>query len=285
VGSSRSICPHRERRRSARSDRRCGCAPSVHTFAAGGASRRSIEQFPPAFDSNLAPIVGQQVTLTNARASAAGPRIDLLIARAAAGDLIVKGVVADEQRGWYRNAAGQFVGDRRADQVLPDAQLRALAMLFGEPFTYACVSPGSGQRLGVERDGHRVFDRDDLDIGTDPADAASIPCRGDCNADRRVSVDELIRLVNVALSARCRPARSATPIATARPPSMISSRGESRAHRVPGRRRRVRRGRRIQKGKITLRSLGRLHEPTSLRRKGGGPRWTRPGITNDSPLA
>ena len=45
-------------------------------------TRRDVEQFLLAFDSDLAPIVGQQVTLTNANGSTAGPRIDLLIQRA-----------------------------------------------------------------------------------------------------------------------------------------------------------------------------------------------------------
>ncbi|MCL7421583.1 MAG: beta-propeller fold lactonase family protein [Methylobacter sp.] len=44
--------------------------------------RRDIETFLLAFDSNLAPIVGQQATLTKSNAAVAGPRIDLLMARA-----------------------------------------------------------------------------------------------------------------------------------------------------------------------------------------------------------
>ena len=44
------------------------------------ATRRDVEQFLLAFDSDLAPIVGQQVTLTSDNAAGAGPRIDLLIA-------------------------------------------------------------------------------------------------------------------------------------------------------------------------------------------------------------
>ena len=43
-----------------------------------------MEQFLLAYDSDLAPVVGQQITLTSANSAAAGPRIDLLIARAAA---------------------------------------------------------------------------------------------------------------------------------------------------------------------------------------------------------
>jgi hypothetical protein len=54
--------------------------------------RSNVEAFLLAFDSNLAPIVGQQVTLTRQNAAEVGPRIDLLIARAEADecDLVAK---------------------------------------------------------------------------------------------------------------------------------------------------------------------------------------------------
>ena len=41
----------------------------------GDQTRRDVEQFMLAFDSDQAPIVGQQVTLTIQNASAVGPRI------------------------------------------------------------------------------------------------------------------------------------------------------------------------------------------------------------------
>ena len=44
--------------------------------------RRDLEQFVLAFDTTFAPIVGQQITLTSDNAAVAGPRIDLMIARA-----------------------------------------------------------------------------------------------------------------------------------------------------------------------------------------------------------
>ena len=47
---------------------------------------RNVGEFNMVIDSNLKPIVGQQVTLTDTNALVAGPRIDLLIARGLAGD-------------------------------------------------------------------------------------------------------------------------------------------------------------------------------------------------------
>ena len=139
--------------------------------------RRNVEQYLLAFDTNLAPIVGQQTTLTSGNAGVVGSRIDLLIARAALSecDLIVKGTDAGEDRGWVRDASGQFISDRASEAPLADAALRALAATAGQELTYTCVPPGSGTRAGIDRDEDGYFDRDEIDAGSDPADAASTP--------------------------------------------------------------------------------------------------------------
>ena len=64
----------------------------IPSGAAGETIRNQLTAFLLAFDSNLAPIVGQQITLTSTNAAVAGPRINLLESRAAAGecDLVVK---------------------------------------------------------------------------------------------------------------------------------------------------------------------------------------------------
>ena len=149
-------------------------------FAVGSVGdplRRQVEQFMFAFDSDLAPIVGQQVTLTSSNAATAGTRIDLLIARAAAGecDLVVKGTITGQPRGAYRLASGRFQTDRAADPSITDATVRAFAATSGQELTYTCVPPGSGQRAGVDRDEDGVFDGDELDGGSDPANALSQP--------------------------------------------------------------------------------------------------------------
>jgi hypothetical protein len=46
-------------------------------------TQRDVVEFMLAYDSDLAPIVGQQVTLTNTNGAAANPRISLFIQRAA----------------------------------------------------------------------------------------------------------------------------------------------------------------------------------------------------------
>ena len=148
--------------------------------SAGDPLRRQVEQFMLAFDSNLAPIVGQQITLTNTNGGIVDARISLLIARAVAGEceVTVKGTVAGEQRGWFRLASGLFRSDRASEALLADAALRALANTAGQELTYTCVPPGSGERVGVDRDEDGFFDRTELDAGSDPADPGSVPGGG-----------------------------------------------------------------------------------------------------------
>lgn len=131
-------------------------------FSTSDAQERQLEQFSIEFPTDLAPIVGQQITLTSSNAAVAGPRIDLMIQRAATNynslmlggnvpecDLIVKGSVGGNQRGAVRLANGQFRTD--TDEFFSDAQIRTLATSEG-PLTYTCVPPGSGERLGIDRD-------------------------------------------------------------------------------------------------------------------------------------
>lgn len=135
-------------------------------------SRRNMEAFMLQFDNDLAPIVGQQVTLDATNAAVVGPRIDLMIARASAPftsllldglttecELTVKGTVGGVPRGWTRLASGLFQADDDPGQaaLVSDAALRGLATTEG-PLTYTCVAPGSGVRVGIDRDLDAVLD-------------------------------------------------------------------------------------------------------------------------------
>jgi DNA-binding beta-propeller fold protein YncE len=128
--------------------------------------RRNMEAFLMQFDQDLAPIVGQQVTLTSGNAAVVGPRIDLLIARASTPfqslllggtttecELVVKGTIAGRSRGWLRLSNGLFQRDDDPGQaaLVSDATLRSQVASVG-PLTYTCVAPGSGPRVGINRD-------------------------------------------------------------------------------------------------------------------------------------
>jgi YVTN family beta-propeller protein len=165
---------------------------SLFNFSGGDAQRKEVEQFLLAFDSNLKPVVGQQITLTDTNATIVNPRINLLIARAAAGDsdLIVKGVVAGIRKGWQRRSDGLFEPDTTGESPLTDSQLRALAQIAGQPLTYTAVPPGSGTRMGVDQDEDGVLDGDDnCPANSDPSqtdtdlDGLGDPCDVDDDND------------------------------------------------------------------------------------------------------
>ena len=121
--------------------------------------QRDMEQFLLAFDTDLAPIVGQQVTFSAQTAFSAGPRIDLLKARAAAPftskvlggaakecELVAKATTASGQAGYlYLPATGQFRA--ASGNTVSDNQLRLAALGTGREVTYTCAVPGTGSRM------------------------------------------------------------------------------------------------------------------------------------------
>ena len=127
-------------------------------------TRRDMEQFMLAFDSDLAPIVGQQVTLTSSNGGAVNPRIDLLeqlagtsfTSKALGGtvtqcDLVAKVVQGGRVMGFlYDPSADTFIPDD-ASPNLSDGALRALAAAPGQEVTFTCVPPGSGQRVAFNQ--------------------------------------------------------------------------------------------------------------------------------------
>jgi DNA-binding beta-propeller fold protein YncE len=142
----------------------------------GEVQRRQLEAFILAFPTDLAPIVGQQTTLTQENGAVARARIALLIARARAGecDLVVKTAGHHGEKGYlYDVDSGLFIGNRKCDAPVSDASLRQRALQKGGELTYTCTPPGSGVRMGIDRDEDGVLDGDEVDAGTDPADAAS----------------------------------------------------------------------------------------------------------------
>jgi DNA-binding beta-propeller fold protein YncE len=157
-------------------------------FPGGDAQKRAVMNFVMAFPSNMAPMVGQQVTLHHPFDLAVLQRIILMTAQAqtlwivkgnpgpTSCDLVVHGVLDGVQRGWrYAANLRRFLSDTVAEPPMTGI---ALASLVDEPdksLTYTCVPPGSGARMGVDRDGDGVRNRDELAHHTNPLDAASLP--------------------------------------------------------------------------------------------------------------
>ncbi len=171
---------------------------SAGIFNLSTADKRKLEAFLLAFDSNLAPIVGQQVTVGATAGDGAAERARLLEERHLAGDcdLVARAVVEGQMRGWLETEDG-FRSDRDGE-IASHADLAAL-----DRVTYTCVPPGSGVRIAIDRDRDGFLDGDERDLCSDPANAASNPvtdpCIGDCDASCGVSIDELLRGVRIAL--------------------------------------------------------------------------------------
>ncbi|HRI69211.1 MAG TPA: hypothetical protein PK156_33505, partial [Polyangium sp.] len=129
---------------------------------AGDVVRRQVEQFLLAFDSNLAPIVGQQVTFTSTNKIAANARLDLMIARANVGecDLVGKTRFGIEEIGFLYAGANEFIGSSEAFGTIPKSALLAAGHFFHRELTFTCVPPGSGERVGIDRDEDGVRDGD-----------------------------------------------------------------------------------------------------------------------------
>jgi DNA-binding beta-propeller fold protein YncE len=144
---------------------------SLFGFPGGDAQRKQVEQFMFAFDSNLKPVVGQQVTLDSTNCCETDPpskspaqlRAELLIAQAAAGnaDLVVKGIQNGEARGWRRLSDSAFESDRASESPLSETALFTIAATPGQPLGFMAVPPGSGLRIGIDRDEDGVLDNDD----------------------------------------------------------------------------------------------------------------------------
>jgi YVTN family beta-propeller protein len=138
--------------------------------------RRSLQSYIMAFDTGMAPAVGRQLTVSGEFNEEAKQTVDLLMARAGAGDcdLTVRAWEAKTLRGWlYEN--GAFWADRSQDAPLGSDELVNRYRRRGEPITFTCVPPGDGRRNALDRDLDGFLDGDELFAGSDPASAHSVP--------------------------------------------------------------------------------------------------------------
>jgi len=139
--------------------------------AARTRARRDLEAFLFAFDTDLAPAVGQQVTfqppgggaddpldreLLAHRAGTAGQRLDLLLRVAPIVsprrqcDLVAHGTVDGRSQGFWRLPSGRYRDDRGAEHEHED--LVAAFAAAAAAWTVSCVYPGGGRRIGIDRD-------------------------------------------------------------------------------------------------------------------------------------
>jgi hypothetical protein len=142
------------------------------------ANRADLEAYLLSFDTGMAPTVGFQVTFdgTNGADPLALGRRDTLRSQAEAGncDLIAKGRVNGQLRGWLYQGGDQWKSDKALEPQVNSATLMALAGL-GSEITLSGVPPGCGTRMGIDRDGDGYLDGDERDANSNPGDPNSTP--------------------------------------------------------------------------------------------------------------
>ena len=133
------------------------------------AVRAQVVDFMMVYPTEQAPIVGQQLTISEA-APATGTseaRLQLLLQRASLDspecELVAKGVVDDAPFGAVLNPAGSFVPARSGQALLNVEELLELAGRTDNALTFTCMPLGSGNRAGIDRDLDGILDGDDAE--------------------------------------------------------------------------------------------------------------------------
>ena len=137
-------------------------------------ARRDMEAFMMAFDTDLAPVVGQQITMDAGNVATVLPRAQLLMARAQTpfvskildgstteADIVVSGTLDDAPVQYWMDAAGNFQPDTDGAATVDGATLLAAVNGPGDVLTMTAVTPGSGVRIGLDRDRDSVRNASD----------------------------------------------------------------------------------------------------------------------------
>jgi hypothetical protein len=184
-----------------------GSVDTVKTFLEAGvfslnnAAELDLEQFVLAFPTDLAPIVGQQVTIGpgNFGVGDVNDRITLIHTRAGIAfeskvlggavtecDVVVKTVEGGVEKGYVRESGGTYLPDDNG-AAISEATLRAKANPGGDAqtLTYTAVPPGSGVRIGIDRDEDTLKNGVETNTGTfvNGDDTGTSPVLADTDGD------------------------------------------------------------------------------------------------------
>lgn len=145
--------------------------------AIGNVARRDVEAFLLAFPTGMHPAVGVQVTFDGGSNPAGEARVDTMRALVDASqiDLIAKGRVGTQPRGWQYLGGDAWKSDKSAETNLTTAGLMALALDPSSALTVTGVPGGNGLRMGIDRDRDTYLDGDELDAGSDTGSPLSTP--------------------------------------------------------------------------------------------------------------
>jgi hypothetical protein len=140
-------------------------------FANDSTRKRNLDAFVQCIDTGTAPACGHAITLDASSLAASDATWTLLEAQAAAGhiDLVAHGEIDGRRHGWhYRPAMGDYAPDESAFGTATRLTL-SQKIASGSVLTVVGVPPGSGARLGIDRDLDATADLDEpvpsLDLG------------------------------------------------------------------------------------------------------------------------
>ena len=174
---------------------------SAGPFALDPQEEDDIEAFLLAFPTDIAPIVGQQVTIgpDNFSVGDVNSRISLIDTQAGAAfasavldgavtqcDVIVKTAAGGVEKGYFSSNGGTYTPDDNGPAIT-EAVLRAKANPLGDAqtLTYTAVPPGSGERMGIDRDQDALRNGVETNTGTfvSPDDTGTNAALADTDGD------------------------------------------------------------------------------------------------------
>ena len=140
--------------------------PVFGVFANDAVVKRNLSAFVQCFDTGTAPAVGYTRTLTSNNVTSATVSNDwsLLEAQTIGGtniDLIAKGLIDGRRQGFfYVTTSNVYRCDTQLSAPLTRSNLVA-KILAGETLTIIGVPPGTGMRLGIDRNSNGILDGDE----------------------------------------------------------------------------------------------------------------------------
>ena len=151
------------------------------------------------FSEDFHASVGTQVTVPTTVVNAPASIAQIVgFANSGQVELIAKGRIAGETRGFMHIGGEMFQSDRQQQQFSLD-ELIAMSGN-GNELTFTVVPNGTSARIGIDRDEDGFFDRDEIDQCSNPADSNSIPnpnlFLGDVNGDGVVNLLDVEPFVN-----------------------------------------------------------------------------------------
>jgi len=135
---------------------------SVFFFEGGEPQQREIEQFMLAMDTNMKPIIGQQITMSKSSGESVKARVQLLFDRMDAGDneVIAIGTKNGKAFGAVRLSNGKFQLDDINIEPITQHELFKITEVNQQEITFTAVPLGSARRMGVDYD-DRVLNAND----------------------------------------------------------------------------------------------------------------------------